>query len=354
MASFDLQGSGPLQPTSRRAWLALAGTTLLGACGGGGGGGGDGPPTSTTLSLTGPGSGSVNVASSSFTVSVSGPVTADIVVTPGSGGGGGAFAPPAVTLTAAATSATFVYTPTSAGTKSIGVTNNQGLANPANVDYSVTAPSGANPTFAHIASGKGADNATQQTTASVTLLANRLALLTVVNVVNVPNVPTVAGWTLVATHVIGDINRVSIFRRMAAVDSTQTPVISFGGQVQFYNRWSIEQSGASINTGGTNGSGAIVQVKRGGAVGVVQNCLITFDAPFASAAHSTFAAFGGSVASAAPTAGSGFTELARPGVEPFGNRALYVQYKPAADTTADMAWSATYDVWTGIALEIAG
>lgn len=338
--------------TSRRAWIAYTGTTLLSACGGGGGS--DGGPAVTTLSLTGPGSGSVNVASAGFTVSVSGPVTGDIVVTPGSGGGGGTFAPATVTLTATAPVATFVYTPTTAGSKTIGVTNNQGLANPASVDYTVTTASSGNPTFTHLASGKGADNATQQSTTSVTLTANRLALLSVVNVTNVPNVPTVAGWTLVATHVIGDINRVSIFRRMAAADSTQTPVISFGGQVQFYNRWSIEQSGASINTGGSNGSGAIVQVKRGGAVGVVQNCLITFDAPFASTAHSTFAAFGGSVSSAAPTAGSGFTELARPGVEPFGDRALYVQYKPAADTTADMAWSATYDVWTGIALEIAG
>jgi hypothetical protein len=354
MASNDFPISVSLRSTRRRAWLALAGTTLLGACGGGGGGGDDGPPTGTPLSLTGPDSGAVNVASSLFTVSVSGPVTADIVVTPVSSGGGGVFAPPTVTLTAGAPSATFVYTPTTLGTRSIGVTNNRGLANPASLGYSVTASSGSNPTFAHVTSGKGADNATQQATTSVTLLANRLALLTVVNVVNVPNVPTVAGWTLVATHVIGDINRVSIFRRMATTDSTLAPLISFGGQVQFYNRWSIEQSGASINTSGTNGSGAIVQVKRGGAVGVVQNCLLTFDAPFASASHSTFAAFGGSVASATPTAGSGFTELARPGVEPFGDRALFVQYKPSADTTADMAWSATYDVWTGIALEIAG
>jgi hypothetical protein len=353
MASHDLPGTGSLNSTSRRAWLALAGTTLLGACGGGGGGGDGGGGDGSSLSLTGPDSGAVNVASSSFTVSVSGPVTADIVVTPGSSGGGGVFAPPSVTLTAGAPSATFVYTPATTGTKSIGVTNNQGIANPASLDYSVTGSSGSNPTFAHVASGKGADNVTQQATTSVTLAANRLALLSVVNVATLPNVPTVAGWALVATHVIGDINRVSIFRRLAASPSTQAHVISFGGQSQFFNRWSIEQSDARVNTGGTNGSGAIVQVKRGGAVGLVRDCLLTFDAPFASAAHSTFAVFGGGVTSATPTAGSGFTELARPGVEPFGDRALFVQYKPAADTTADMAWSGGGDVWTGIAVEIA-
>lgn len=342
--------------TNRREWCVLTSSALLSACGGGGGGGGGGddPVAVTSLSLTGPDTGLVGVASASFTVSVAGPVATAIVVTPGSSSGGGTFAPTSVSLTAAAPSATFTYTPTTAGARTIGVTNDRGLANPAGIAYTATSSSGGtNPTFAHIASGKGADNATQQATASVTLVANRLALLSVVNVATVPQVPTVAGWALVATHVIGDINRVSIFRRMASTDSTQAHVISFGGQVQFFNRWSIEQSGASINRSGTNGSGAIVQVARGGAIGLVQNCLVTFGAPFASASHSTFAAFGGGVTSATPTVGSGFVELARPGVEPFGDRALFVQYKPAADTTADMTWSGGGDIWTGVAVEIA-
>lgn len=338
-----------MKSTSRRAWLAFTSSSLLSACGGGGGGD---APTTTTLTLSGPTSGVVNVTSTDFTVSVSGPVGADIVVTPSSGSGGGTFSPTAVTLTPGAPTATFTYRPTTTGAKAIGVTNNQGLTNPASIAFTATASS-TNPTFTNIASGMGADNATRQSTTSVTLTANRLALLSVVSVANVPNVPTVAGWTLVASHVVGNINRVSVFRRMSASDSTQSPLIDFGGQVQFFNRWSIDQSGANVNTSGTNGSGAIVQFKRGGEVGVVQNCLLTFDAPFSSAAHSTFAAFGGSVASATPTAGSGFTELSRAGVEPFAERALFVEYKPAADTTADMAWSATYDVWTGIAVEIA-
>lgn len=343
--------------TSRREWCVFSGSVLLSACGGGGGGssdgGGGGGGTPTTLSLSGPDSGLVGAASASFAVSVSGPVAAPIVVTPASSVGGGSFAPATVTLTAAAPSASFTYTPTTAGARSIGVTNDRGLTNPAGVTYTATTSSGTNPTFTHVASGKGADGVTQQSTASVTLLANRLALLTVVNVATLPQVPTVAGWALVATHVTGDINRVSIFRRMAATDSTQAHVISFGGQAQFFNRWSIEQSGTSINRSGTNGSGAIVQVARGGGLGLVQSCLVTFGAPFASASHSTFAAFGGGVTSATPTVGSGFIELARPGVEPFGDRALFVQYKPAADTTADMTWSGGGDIWTGVAVEIA-
>lgn len=227
-----------------------------------------------------------------------------------------------------------------------------GGTNPASITEAATASS-ANPTFANVASGRGANNATQQPTTVVTLTANRLALLSVVSVINGSNVPTVAGWTLVDSHVIGDINRVSMFRRMSASDSTQSYLINFGGQAQFFNRWSIDQSSANVNTSGTNGSGAVVQFKHGGEVGVVQNCLLTFDSEFSSTANSTFAAFGGSVSSASPTVGSGFTELSRAGVEPFGERALFVEYKPAADTTADMAWSATYDVWTGVAVEVA-
>lgn len=337
--------------TSRRAWCVFTGTALLSACGGGGAGGASGDVT--TLSLTGPDTGPVGAVSSTFTVAVSGPVATAIVVTPGSSSGGGTFVPASVTLTAAAPTATFTYTPTTAGTRAIGITNDRGLANPAGVSFTATTLTGANPTFTQVASGKGADSVTQQPTTTVTLAANRLALLSVVNVATLPQVPSVAGWDLVATHVIGDINRVSIFRRMSATDSTQAHVISFGGQVQFFNRWSIEQSGASINRGGTNGSGAIVQVKRGGGIGLVQLCLLSFDAPFASAAHSTFAAFGGGVSSAVPTVGSGFIELARPGVEPFGDRALFVQYKPAADTSADMTWSGDGDIWTGLAVEIA-
>jgi hypothetical protein len=335
----------------RREWLALSSASLLNACGGGGGGG-DGAPTTTTLSLSGPSSGLLNVASAAFTVAVSGPVAADIVVTLNSGGGGGSFGPATVTLTAGAPSATFTYTPTTSGNKTISITNNQGLANPASLTFAAT-DSSANPTFTNIANGKGATTATQQATASVTLSANRLALLTVVSVATHPNVPTVAGWTLVASHVTGDLNRVSVFRRMATSASTQSYLINFGGQATSFNRWSIDQSSANVNTSGTNGAGAVVQVKGGGQVGVVQNCLLTFDSSFASSANSTFAAFGASASSAMPTAGSGFAELSRAGVEPFGERALFVEYKPAADTTADMTWSAPYDVWTGIALEIA-
>lgn len=335
--------------TSRRAWLALTSASLLSACGGGGGGD---APTSLAVTLSGPSSGVVNTPSTHFTVGANGPVGTTIVVTPSSSGGG-TFTPTTVTLTAGAPTATFTYTPTTTGARTISVTNNQGLTNPASITFTATASS-ANPTFTNVASGKGADNATQQSTASVTLMANRLALLTVVSVINVPNVPTVAGWTLVASHVIGDINRVSVFRRMSASDSTQAYLINFGTQAQFFNRWSIDQSSANVNTSGTNGSGAVVQVKGGGAVGTVQNCLVTFDSAFSSTANSTFAAFGASAGNATPTVGSGFTELSRAGVEPFGNRALFVQYKPAADTTADMAWSASYDVWTGVAVEVAG
>lgn len=341
---------------NRREWLAIASYSLLSACGGGGDNNAPpGPPTVTTLTLSGPSSGIVNGTSAVFTVGTSGPVSANIVVTPSSGSGGGTFTPATITLTTAAPTATFTYTPATTGVKTISVSNTQGLTNPANITYTAAA-SFTNPTFTNIGSAEGGDGTAQiVTTTVVTLLANRLALLSVAHITARSGAapPTVAGWTLVGTHVIGDINRVSVFRRMSGTTSTQSFQIDFGFQGLFYSRWSIDQSSADVNTSGLNGSGAVVQVKVGGQVGTVQNCLLTFDNAFSNIANSTFAAFGGSIASATPTVGGGFTELARVGVEPFADRGLFVEYKAANDMTADMFWSATYDVWTGIAVEIA-
>ena len=95
----------------------------------------------STYSLTGPSSGTVSVPSTNFTVAlpVGGVVLATVTVTPSDGGGGGTFTPTTVDLTTGAPSATFTYTPGSVGTKTISVTNDGGLTNPANLTYTVSA-----------------------------------------------------------------------------------------------------------------------------------------------------------------------------------------------------------------------
>jgi hypothetical protein len=98
--------------------------------------------TATAYLFSGPSSGGL-VASTPFTVQLPTytSVPTGVVVTPSAGAGGGTFSPTTVTLTTASPLATFTYTPASAGTKSISVTNSGGLTNPSNLTYSVSAVS---------------------------------------------------------------------------------------------------------------------------------------------------------------------------------------------------------------------
>jgi hypothetical protein len=96
----------------------------------------DGTAAATAVTFTGPTSGPVGAASTSFTVAADGAITGTVTVTPSSNGGGGTFTPTSVAISAGTPSATFTYTPASAGTKNITVTNNGGLNNPAGVSFS--------------------------------------------------------------------------------------------------------------------------------------------------------------------------------------------------------------------------
>jgi hypothetical protein len=104
------------------------------------------PPTNASrYLLTGPTAGLSGTASAPFTVKLppSTIVPAPITITPRDGGAGGTFAPTSVTLPAdaVAAAATFTYTPAAvAGTKTVGVTNDSGLSDPAGIGYDVTVP----------------------------------------------------------------------------------------------------------------------------------------------------------------------------------------------------------------------
>jgi hypothetical protein len=89
-----------------------------------------------------PTSGTVSVASTPFTISANGPVGTSIVVTMSDAANGGTFTPTTVTLTTGSPSQTFTYTPGSTGGKTISVTNNQGLTNPASITYTSNAAGG--------------------------------------------------------------------------------------------------------------------------------------------------------------------------------------------------------------------
>jgi hypothetical protein len=98
----------------------------------------------TTYIFSGPTSGNTGAASTAFTVHLpSGQtVPAPVTISPSDGGGGGAFTPATVNLTTAAPSATFTYTPASAGAKIIAVTNSGSLTDPSSITYTAATPVG--------------------------------------------------------------------------------------------------------------------------------------------------------------------------------------------------------------------
>lgn len=100
---------------------------------------GSGAPPPTAVTLNGPSSGAVDAASTNFNVGVDllG-ISGTIVVTPATDvSSGGSFAPTSVSLTAAAPTGTFTFTPTKSGAHSISVTNDRALADPDPVAYTV-------------------------------------------------------------------------------------------------------------------------------------------------------------------------------------------------------------------------
>jgi hypothetical protein len=100
------------------------------------------PASASAITMAGPTSGVVSVASSNFTVGVSpvgGTIMGTVVITPSDSGAGGTFSPSSASLTSAQPTATFSYTPTSTGAKTISVANNGSLSNPVAITYNVTA-----------------------------------------------------------------------------------------------------------------------------------------------------------------------------------------------------------------------
>lgn len=114
--------------------------------------------------------------------------------------------------------------------------------------------------------GSATDAASYSTT-SYTPVGNRLVLAFVLSRPNdvalTPAIPTITGngftWVQVATvlDASGD-NRGTLLRAMVASPTAGGATIDFGGQLQEFGYWSIGEI-PSVNTSGTNGSGAIVR-----------------------------------------------------------------------------------------------
>lgn len=95
-------------------------------------------PVASRVSVSGPGSGALGLPSEQFTVGTDIPVASAVRVTPSDDGGGGTFSPTSVLLTAAAPTATFVYTAARPGTQRIVVSNDATLTNPGALNYAAS------------------------------------------------------------------------------------------------------------------------------------------------------------------------------------------------------------------------
>jgi hypothetical protein len=195
-------------------------------------------------------------------------------------------------------------------------------------------------------------------TASITLTTNRLGLLTVVNrtaSAATPNAPTCSGWAEVATIAYDNTGtsreRVTLLRRLSGSDSTGTHTIDFAAQSQENIRWSIDETDATVDTGGSNGASAVVQSVTNSAA-TATSLTVTL-AAFGSASNATFGCFGlsadGVVGTPVITEGTGFTQLTEIAAV---DASLFTQYRNDNDTTVDCSSTLTHVTLGGIAIEI--
>lgn len=213
--------------------------------------------------------------------------------------------------------------------------------------------------FTNLTSGDDTDGNSTATSASITLTANRLHLLTVSsNQFNgsVAETPTCTGWTQVATFVYYaggsnlPSNRLTILRRMPGSDETGTHTIDFNSVNQNEVMYSIDQSDANVETGGTNGSAAIVQSVTNSGNGTALSATL---AAFGDADNGTFGAGTIYTSGMTPwTVGTGFTALTNIAGGFTTDLSLLTEYRTDNDTSVDATASGAGD-WGMIALEIA-
>lgn len=208
-----------------------------------------------------------------------------------------------------------------------------------------------------LTSGSSTTNASSYNTASITPSANVLILVAVLSAINVlPNAPTLSGNSLtyvqIATVTFNTIatplSRLTLFRAMGASPSTGPITIDFGGQTQGSCLWSVAEF-AGVNTGGTNGSAAIVQSATNQVNASASALTVTLGA-FSSVDNATYGAFGSDVVGSF-TPGTDFSEIHDVNIAtPSGT--LFTEWKATNDTSVDATPNTTADMG-GIAVEIA-
>lgn len=199
---------------------------------------------------------------------------------------------------------------------------------------------------AALTTGVDSTDATSYTTASVTLKAGRLYLLTVVNTAaDAAVVSGIAGgptWTSRSTTQYNTTaHRVSIWSGAPTADYTGTIVISFGA-TQTGGRWALNEF-SGVDTSTTDGV-----VQQAATTGNDTTPLATL-AAFASANNATFGALA-NTADSTTTPGAGFTELSDLSTGTTPASFLQTQWRVDNDTTVD--GTITSGQWGACAVEL--
>jgi hypothetical protein len=198
----------------------------------------------------------------------------------------------------------------------------------------------------NLTTGVDSTDATTYTTASVTLKAGRLYLLSFVNTAaSAAVISDIAGGPTWASRASTQYNsaahRVSIWSGVPTVDYTGTIVVSFGA-TQTSGRWSLNEF-SGVDTATNDG---VVQ----GVVGTGSSTtpLATL-AAFGSANNSTFGALA-NVADSTTTPGTNFRELSDLTTTTTPGSFLQTQWYEGNDTTVD--GTITSGAWGACAVEI--
>ena len=209
----------------------------------------------------------------------------------------------------------------------------------------------------HIESGGSGTNGTSYATGSQTPTASELQLLAVTAQAGAGSPePTVSGcgltWVAIRSVAYNDVggddkSRLTLFRALGT-PSTGVLTIDFGAASQAQCGWSWSEH-AGIDTGGTNGSGAVVQSADNH---VESNTTVTVTlAAFDSANNGTYGCFGQRDGTAAWTQGTGFTELGEWAGGDTPGMSAQSEWRNDNDTGVDATSDQTADL-AGIAVEI--
>lgn len=217
-----------------------------------------------------------------------------------------------------------------------------------------------------LTTGSGGSAATTYTTASISPGSNRLILVWVLGEVTfggaVPVAPTLTGNGLTYVQVATRVNdsgaslatqRLTLYRAMGASPSTGAITITHTAQTggQRSCTWSVVEF-SGVDTGGTNGSAAVVQSATNSIPDLTASSLTVTLGAFSSASNATAGGFGEARSPGTDvTPGSGFTQLHDTG-STAGNSRLFSEWKSTNDTTVDATFQGIISSKTGIAVEI--